>query len=82
MPVQTLNLEFSEEFKALCARRRDLGEYVVNEAQDARDLSALYEALAQDYADAGYDGTNAYNLRRKAEHYAKMAQGWPKASMA
>lgn len=82
MPVQTLNLNFSEDFKALCNRRLELGEYVVNDAQDARQLSALYEALAQDYADAGYDGTNAYNLRKKAEHYARLAQNWSKASAA
>ena len=64
-PIQTIAHEFSPEFIALCARRRDLGELAADPTTSSRELAAMYEQLAADFDDAGYPST-AYTLRKKA----------------
>lgn len=75
--LQTLDMNFSDEFKLLCERRNTLGEIVPVSQEDAYALAEMYALLADDYAAAGYDGTNAYAIRRRAAHWQVQAQHLP-----
>lgn len=72
MPIQTLEniIEFTDEFKELCERRRTLGAYVIQDDDDRLALSLMWDALADQYEEAAYP-VNAGMCRKKAAYYGR-----------
>jgi len=75
MTFQTLDLQFSPEFVDLCNRRRDLGAIVPETRDDMLALSAMWQALADDFAAESHN-VNAGMCQKKAIHWAGKANGY------
>lgn len=75
--LQSIGITFSPEFEALCQRRRDLGAVVPVDEEDEMALSIMWDALADEYENTGYD-VNGGMCRKKAQHWQAVAlsHGW------
>lgn len=71
----SLGVQFSDEFIDLCNRRRDLGAIIPETRDDMLALSAMWQALADDFAEESHN-VNAGMCQKKANHWAGKANGY------
>jgi hypothetical protein len=55
---------FPDAYKQLCARRAELNRVTVSDKLSAPELAAMWDALAADFAEAGYHGLAAGCAKR------------------
>lgn len=55
MPFQTTTLQFSEEYKALTQRERDLNDLIAANETDTETLIEMLKVLGDDYEREGHD---------------------------